>query len=166
MHRVFKLAMVIFVGVVTGAGATYQPVKSAEQTYPISYTSAWPHSSMLSIAPKAAAAPSNSGLRMAQNDCAAACNLPAQLEVRKCQAFGQLLGDDIYSTCMAQVQQGVGLCIQMCDSGASPGPGVVSPDQGAIVSRPLCDSFPDNPACRDHRPAGGVGYVAVPTVPK
>ncbi len=153
MHRVLNLAVVIFVGVVTGAGAAYQPVKSAEQTDPISYTSAWPHSSMPSIAPKAAAAPSNSGLRMAQTvDCGTGCNLLSQGEVRKCQALVQLLGDDIYSSCMAQVRQGVGLCIQACASGDS-----VSPGQGGVVNRQVCDSFPNNPGCRDHRPAGGWG---------
>ena len=50
MHLAITLALVVFVGAVTGAGATTQPTKSSEQTDPISYTAAWPHSTILSIA--------------------------------------------------------------------------------------------------------------------
>jgi hypothetical protein len=136
VHRVLKLAVVVFVGAVTGASATYQPMKSAEQTDPISYTTTWPHLSMLYIAPRAAATPSNSGLRMAQSDCSA-CNMLYQQGAGQCQAFGY--SNDQYRYCMAMVQQNAQQCMRACASGAYPGTG---------MNVPLCQQFPNNPACR------------------
>jgi hypothetical protein len=142
MHRVLKLAVVVFVGGVTGAGASYQPVKSAEPTDPISYTSAWPHPSTQSIAPRAAGAPSNSGLRMAQYGCSA-CNTLYQQGAGQCQYYRSY--DQQYRYCMASVQRNVGQCMQMCASGGGYGGGGYGyPGQNV----PLCQQFPNNPACR------------------
>ena len=142
MHRVLKLAVVVFVGAVTGAGAGYHPVKSAEQTDPLSYTSAWPRSSMLSIAPRAAATPSNSGLRMAQSDCSA-CNMLYQQGAGQCQAFRY--SNEQYGACMAVVQQNAGQCMQACAGGMGGGYG---PGPAYPRGRTLCEQFPNNPACR------------------
>ena len=143
MHKVLKLAVVVFVGGVTGAGAAYQPVTSPEQTDPISYASARPHSGMLSIAPRATAAPSNSGLRMAQGGCSA-CNMLYQQGASQCQAYG---GGDQYRYCMAVVQQNVGQCMQMCASGG--GGGGYGPNPGYPPrGQTLCETYPNNPACR------------------
>src|SRR4051812_7655007 len=106
--------------------------KSAEQTDPVSYTSAWSHSSMLTIARRAAAVPSNSGLRMAQGGCSA-CNMIYQQGAGQCQAFGY--GSQQYRYCMATVQQNVRQCMQACASGVYPGGG---------TNTPLCQQFPTN----------------------
>jgi hypothetical protein len=169
MHGVLKLAVVIFVGVVTSAGATYQPVESAEQTDPISYTSAWPHSTMLSIAPKAAAAASNFRLRMAQldSDCSA-CDTEGVQAVGRCQA--NMDSYDGYLVCAGMVQLAVRECKQRCASGVPPGPEAGVPFCHQFPNNPLCSrvpgaggdfslckQFPNNPACRDeYRPGGGV----------
>jgi hypothetical protein len=149
MHRVLKLAVVVFVGAVTDAGATCQPAKSAEQTDPISYTATWPHPSRLSIAPRAlrgvvsevstnlggAAAPSNSGLRMAQGGCSQQCNMLYQ----QCEAF-RMYGNQQYQACMSVAQQNVQQCMQQCGGGGG------YPGTGQNV--PLCQQYPNNPACR------------------
>jgi hypothetical protein len=108
MHKVLKLAVMVLVGAVAGAGVTCAPANSAEQTVlPISYTSAWPDPGMQSIAPRAAAAPSSSGLRMAQSDCG--CNMLYQQGAGQCQAFG--FDQNQYRYCMAVVQQNVNQCM-------------------------------------------------------
>jgi hypothetical protein len=114
MNRVLKLAVVILVGGVTGAGAAYQ---SAEQ-------------------PRAATAPSNFGLRIAQNGCYA-CNMLYQQGAAQCQAFRYNYQQ--YRYCMTAVQQNAGQCMQACAGGGYPGPG---------RNVPLCQQFPNNPACR------------------
>jgi hypothetical protein len=139
MHRVLKLAVVVFVGAVTGAGATSQPAKSAEQTDPINYTAAWPHPNMQSVAPRAATAPSNSGLRMAQGGGCSQCNMLYQ----QCEAF-KMYGYQQYQACMAVAQQNVQQCMQQCASGMGGGGYPYPPGQNV----PLCQQFPNNPACR------------------
>jgi hypothetical protein len=139
MHKVLKLAVVVFIGGVTGAGAAYQPVKSGELT---------DHPSMQSIAPRAAAAPSNSGLRMAQSDCG--CNMLYQQGASQCQGF-QAYNYQQYQYCMAAVQQNVGQCRQACASGGYGGGGYGGGGYGGGGygggGMTLCQQFPNNPAC-------------------
>jgi hypothetical protein len=149
MHRALTLAAVVFVGAVTGAGATSQPAKSSEETDPIRYTAAW-FSTMLSIAPGASRgvvsevntclagvpAPTNCGLRMAQYNCASGCNMVYQNGAAQCQYFRA--NEYQYRACMMQAQQNAQVCMQQCTSGTLP------PAQ----NMPYCQQFPSAPCCR------------------
>jgi len=162
MYGALKLAMVVFAGVVTSAGAPCQAAKSAEQTYRISYPA--PHSSMLSIIPRApqgvvgeantnlgaAAAPSNSGLRIAQRRSACpGCDMLYQQAVYQCEAF-KMYGYAQYRACMMVAQQNAGRCMQACAAGMGgygypSGPAYPYPPGQNV---PLCQQYPTNPACR------------------
>lgn len=136
MHKVLKLAVMVLVGAVAGAGVTCAPANSAEQTVlPISYTSAWPDPGMQSIAPRAAAAPSSSGLRMAQSDCG--CNMLYQQGAGQCQAFG--FDQNQYRYCMAVVQQNVNQCMLACRNGGG--------FAGGGVNHSFCQTYPTAPGC-------------------
>jgi hypothetical protein len=135
---VLTLAVVVFVGAVTGAGATSQPTKSSEQT------------TMLSIAPRASRgvvsegntclagvpAPSNCGLRMAQYSCDAGCNMVYQQGAGQCEGF-RMYGNQQYSACMMQVQQNAQVCMQRCRSGTLPSQGMS-----------YCQQYPGAACCR------------------
>lgn len=122
MHRVLKLAVAVFVGAVTGAGATCQP----------------------------AAAASNSGLQMAQYGSGCPdCDMFYQQSIGQCEAF-RMYGDQQYRACIIVAQQNVGRCMQACGgrmggNGYSPGPVYPYPPGENV---PLCRQYPNNPACR------------------
>jgi hypothetical protein len=150
MHRALTLALVVFIGALTGAGATSQPTKSSVQTDPISYTAAGPHLNMLFIIPRASRgvvsevntclgrvpAPSNCGLRMAQYSCAAGCNMVYQNGAAQCEFFRAVY--DQYRACMAQAQQNAQACKHQCDSGTLPPAG----------NTPFCQQYPSAACCR------------------
>jgi hypothetical protein len=152
MRKALTLALVVFVGAVTGAGATSPPTKSSEQTDPISYTAAWPHSTMLSIAPRASRGvvsevntclagvptPPNCGLRVAQIPCATGCNMVYQQGAAGCEGYRMSGNEQLYRVCMMQAQGNAQECMRQCTTGTMPPP----------RNTPFCDQYPGTACCR------------------
>lgn len=88
-----------------------------------------------------------SSAAQAQSGCPA-CNMLFQQGAGQCQYYRN--NYQMYQYCMATVQQNVGRCMQACAGGGGYGGGGYGgggygyPGQNV----PLCQQYPNNPACR------------------